>query len=56
MIEAIKDLIGRVEAIEGGRPNGPKPGAQMQIPPYPYPYPPYPYPYPPQQPPQEPQQ
>ena len=55
MIEAIKDLIGRVEAIEQGNPNGPKAGRQMQMPPYPYPYPPYPYPYPPQQPPQDPQ-
>ena len=56
MIEAIKDLIGRVEAIEMGSPNAPKNPMQMQMPQYPYPYPPYPYPYPPQQPPQEPQQ
>jgi len=56
MIEAIKDLIGRVEAIEMGSPNAPRNPTQMQMPQYPYPYPPYPYPYPPQQPPQEPQQ
>ena len=62
LVEATKDLVGRVEAIEYGEPNAPRRNQQMpQYPPYPYPYYPYPpqgqqppYPYP--QPPQEPQQ
>jgi hypothetical protein len=62
LIEAIKELVGRVTAIESGVPNAPRTPQQMpQYPPYPYPYYPYPpqgqqppYPYP--QPPQEPQQ
>ena len=60
LIEVAKNFSGRIDALEMGAGNAPRPNAMPQYPYPPYPYypyppqggqqPPYPYPYPPQPP------